>query len=411
MQQAATDQPAAAVDRQRQLRSSAVGRELSLLTPRHRQDLHLADELVLIWDVIVCLVAALLDEADERPWTDRAESALQEVLGPDFLSEETIGAKIEPALNYFLEHGETAIADWTKHVQQEGWRQFLERLLGAAIYTRMVRAFRSDVAVISLGLRRASRALMPFIVAFDDVTAPLSDEQKASLSQLSPSGFMALVVSLDSALEKALIHALPDQLLAMRPGEGEALTLETIEESISRLRDVVSGRSRTVLADISSQLSRKVQGAKDAMFYSADGVSQAANSLVELIDRLLRQAFTEADVIAWSTTHFQKDARMFHQGRPTTRAKALCFVYAGLDVPEPPSVLHELVASGIVATRRQLEKLKHADLGTDEERDLLAAYLNSVDGFLTLVVGLGWAAAPEEKLETLKVRLGSARAA
>lgn len=167
----------------------------------------------------------------------------------------------------------------------------------------------------------------------------------------------------------------------------------------------------TSAINISSQLSRKVQGAKDAMSYSVDGVSQAANSLVELIDRLLRQAFTEADVIAWSTTHFPDDARMFHQGRPTTRAKALCFVYAGLDVPEPPSVLHELVASGIVATRRRLEKLKHADLGTDEERDLLAAYLNSVEGFLTLVVGLGWAAAPEEKLETLKVRLGSTKAA
>ena len=102
---------------------------------------------------------------------------------------------------------------------------------------------------------------------------------------------------------------------------------------------------------------------------------------------------------------------MFHQGRPTTRAKALCYVFAGLDVPEPPSVLHEMVASGIVATRRQLERLKHFDLGTDEERELLAAYLNSVEGFLTLVVGLGWAAVPDEKLENLKVRLKSAKAA
>lgn len=248
MQQSTTDQPE--VDRHRQLGSSAVGKELSLLTPRHRHDLHIPDELVLIWDVVICLVAALLDEADERPWTERAESALREVLGPDFLSDETIGAKIEPALNYFVEHGETAIADWTNHIQQEGWQRFLERLLGAAIYTRLVRAFRSDVAVISLGLRRASRALMPFIIAFDDVTAPLSYEQKVSLSQLAPSGFMSLVVSLDSALEKALVHALPDQLFAMRPDEAEALTLKTIEESITSLRDVVSGRSRTVLADI-----------------------------------------------------------------------------------------------------------------------------------------------------------------
>ena len=147
------------------------------------------------------------------------------------------------------------------------------------------------------------------------------------------------------------------------------------------------------------------------MTYSVDGVSQAANSLVEFIDRLLRQAFSEADVVSWSNTHFPGDKRMFHQGRPTARAKALCFVYAGLDVPEPPSVLHELVASGVVATRRQLEKLKHADLGTDEERQLLAAHLNGIEGFLTLVVGLGWAAVPDEKLETLKVRLGPAKAA
>jgi hypothetical protein len=407
--EALSDHPEPAADHQRQIRTSALGKELSLLTSRHRQELHIADEAVLLWDIVVCLVAALLDETDKRPWTDRAESALENVLGPTFLSGEAITAKIEPALNYLVEHGETAIADWTKRIQQVGWQQFLERLLGAATYVRLVRAFRTDLAVISLGLRRASRAIMPFIVAFEDVTAPLSDEQKAAMSQLAPSGFMSLVVSLDSALEKAIVHALPAQLFAVRPDEAQALSLETIHDSLTTLRDVVSGRSRTVLADISSQLSRKVQGAKDAMSYSADGVSQAANSLVELIDRLLRQAFAEADVATWSNRHFPGDARMFHNNRPTARAKALCFVYAGLDVPEPPSVFHELVASGVVATRRQLEKLKHADLGTDEERDLLTAYLSSVEGFLTLVVGLSWAAAPDEKLETLRVRLGPAK--
>jgi hypothetical protein len=44
-------------------------------------------------------------------------------------------------------------------------------------------------------------------------------------------------------------------------------------------------------------LSRKIQGARDALTYSADPVSQAASSLIEMIDRLLRTAFNEAEVL------------------------------------------------------------------------------------------------------------------
>jgi hypothetical protein len=48
---------------------------------------------------------------------------------------------------------------------------------------------------------------------------------------------------------------------------------------------------------------------------------------------------------------------------------------------QPPGVAHSTLAraSGIVAIRRKLERLKHADLGTEEERRLLAAHLNGIE--------------------------------
>jgi len=90
--------------------------------------------------------------------------------------------------------------------------------------------------------------------------------------------------------------------------------------------------------------------------------------------------------------------------RPTKRAQSLCFAHAGLAVDQP-SALHELAAEAIVTTRTQLQKLKHDDRGTSEEIEELQRYLAAIEGYLTLVIGFVWAAAPSSSIDQFRSRL------
>ncbi|MFF4647161.1 hypothetical protein [Streptomyces sp. NPDC001389] len=116
-----------------------------------------------------------------------------------------------------------------------------------------------------------------------------------------------------------------------------------------------------------SQLVRKIRGAKDALTHSEDGISQAANLLIEVIDRIMREAFTKEDVMAWVEANlpdepgltFEKDDTVL----PNKRAEALCFVYRRgptareaneYDSGQGPSLIHDVLAvlpRVIVATR------------------------------------------------------------
>jgi hypothetical protein len=54
---------------------------------------------------------------------------------------------------------------------------------------------------------------------------------------------------------------------------------------------------------------------------SDDGASQAANSLVEFIDRLLRQAFGDAFVLEWTAKYYPAETKMTFVDNQGTRVR------------------------------------------------------------------------------------------
>jgi hypothetical protein len=178
----------------------------------------------------------------------------------------------------------------------------------------------------------------------------------------------------------------------------------------------VSDESLQYAEELSETIVRKLRGARHAVENSPDPVSQAANSLIELIDRMLRGAFSDEEVLAWVAEHVPERKGMTHAPpnatgpRPTRRARALCFSYAGGAVLEN-SMLHEAAAVVLVQMHQLLEGLKHADRGTDEERAELLNFIASVESYVLLVCRVGWTMCNEADLARVRARLGGAVAA
>jgi hypothetical protein len=88
---------------------------------------------------------------------------------------------------------------------------------------------------------------------------------------------------------------------------------------------------------------------------------------------------------------------------PTKLAEALCFAYAGGEVTDR-SLFHEAAAAALVSARRQLEGLKHADVGSEDEHRRLLDRIATVEGFVVFVTRVGWIGVPDEVMERLRLR-------
>lgn len=385
--------------------TSALARELASLPPKLRTTLRIPDAALLLVDGIVTAAQVLTDDGDPREWQDRLSDVIRRFTTP------MAQGDLDDAVAYLATFSETDLPDWIKDLNQPGVQAYLLRLLGAARYDRLKKALQADGAVVTVAVRRGIRAAMPFAVALDDLAAALTPAQVAALTPVDRAvgTLLSVVLELDDSLDKVIDKGLPLELARARADEANALKVDDLAAFAAELRAVVTGRSRSIVQELSAMLSRKVQGARDALVYSADPVSQAASSLIELLDRLLRLAFDDAQVLGWVDTNYASENGMtfIDRGgavRPTKRAQALCFVYAGQPVSQR-SVLHELAAVSIVATRARLQQLKHADTGSAEEMQQLIEAMAAVEGFVVVAIGVAWAAAPQEQLETLRARL------
>ncbi len=99
-------------------------------------------------------------------------------------------------------------------------------------------------------------------------------------------------------------HGVPLAMATSRTEELRHLVVQDWAALMDELRQVVSTQAQVRVLQANSMLARKMQGARDALEHSADPVSQAANSLIELIDRLLRQSFPEPAVLDWVRTKY-----------------------------------------------------------------------------------------------------------
>ena len=361
---------------------SEVVRELRRLPVRVQRALGVEDWMLEILDACIQATFVLTDAADTRSLEERIDSI--RLLFPAGSPE--MSPELARLLDELPETVENLTAEqlprWAKRMGEDGhWRRFARKLLGAKAYDRLSRAVRTDTRIIMQGLRGLIERGQPYAAAFDDLVSVLTIDQIRKLENL-PGGVIAsalrLVVALDSVLEDWIASEF-DWTVWNAFGERIDDSFD-VSAVLDHLRPLISEPLQAELADLNERLVRKLRGAKTALETSDDGVSQAANSLIELIDRLLRTAFTDTEVLAWLTaTGRTAEIRCDDTGqtRPTKKGQALCFIYGAVE-SEQPSGAHEAAAVAIVSVRNGLQKLKHADTGADTERDEMLKYLLSL---------------------------------
>ncbi len=382
---------------------SALADALRGVNPRARALFGISDSVIVILEMIIILLRRLLDDADGRPWSERVAGVELELPTLD-------EARVESALEFIGGLTERDLEKWMKRVTTPQGRLVLRRLIGAAACDRVERALREDGAVLVIGMRRAFRAVLPTAVALDDCTSVLSRGQLEECGGLSlvEHSALNLAYQLDKYFDKLLDMNLPLDDVPVRPDETRALPAD-IDTLAAQLRVLVSNDSQGKIAELSEALARKMTGAQDARARSVDGACQAANSLIEFIDRLLRQAFSESFVLEWLAQSYPDGKDLIYQDkytgkpRPSKRGQALCFAHGGQPV-EKESVFHMLSAAGINETRGRLQKIKHNDSGKLEELVAIEDLIRSVEGFFIFAIRVGWAGLSNERLDDLRKR-------
>ncbi|MPY36732.1 hypothetical protein FNH09_37595 [Streptomyces adustus] len=351
----------------------------------------------MITETVVVIAKVLTDPNDQRPWQEKIEDCFPD--GGEALSQTLL------SLGDDFEAEKTKA--WLEQFNGQTYQKFAEKLLGAAQYRLLIEAFKEDAAALVLALRRAARALMPFAIAWRDATTLVSQNQikPASRAQLLTFNTVDLMVSLDKFMGEKLFASLPMSLTGATEADLASWSKDQVDDLVADFRALVTEASTRRVERANSALVRKIRGARDALRYSEDGVSQAANSLIELLDRIMREAFPPSVVLAWADENLPDEPEMTHinkQGvrQPTKRAEALCFVYGGGSVDAlrienqyddgvGPSVFHDILARVLVSARNKLQKLKHTDGGTPEEREQLSSLLAALEGGLMLGLSIG----------------------
>ncbi|MFE1076047.1 hypothetical protein ACFW5W_33160 [Streptomyces sp. NPDC058783] len=358
--------------------------------------MRISESAIVVTESVVVIAKALIDLSDPRPWQEKIETCF-----PDD------GEALTKVVTSFLEEFDGDRAKrWIEQFNGDSYRRFVEKLLGAAQYRLFIEAFKEDAASLALAFRRAARALMPFAIAWSDATTLVSRNQikPANRAQLLAFNAIEMMVSLDIFMGERVLASLPMTLTGATDADLESWSKDEVGDLVTEFRARVTEASTRRVERANSALVRKIRGARDALRYSEDGVSQAANSLIELLDRIMREAFSPGIVLAWVDANLPDEPDLSHVKdgvrQPTKRAEALCFVYGGgpvdaaraetqYDDGTGPSVMHDILARVLVSARNKLQKLKHADSGTSAEREQLASVLSALEGALMLGLSIG----------------------
>ncbi|MFF3242300.1 hypothetical protein ACFYWY_00880 [Streptomyces sp. NPDC002870] len=373
------------------------------LNPSLLSTLRIDEATILAAEVAVSICKLLTDSDNSQPWMERIEKYFEDA------DTSALEEGFEGMVKDFQD-GKSKI--WVEKYKNDGYRDFALRLLGAARYRLLIQALKEDVAVAALALRRIVRGAMPFAVAWSDSVGTLTKDQLKAKSKadFAALNVVHLVISLDGLLGEKVLAKLPMEVTAATNSDVTAWKMEGAADLVSQFRSLVAEASAKRVERANSPLIRKIKGARAALTYSEDGTSQAANSLIELIDRIMGEAYPPHAVLEWvdanlpnepELTHFDKDQKR----KPTKYGEALCFVYGGGSVLRPatehdesegPSLIHEMIARAVVSTRNRLQKIKHADTGSPEEREQLLTLFTALEGALMLGLSIGKASAPFE---------------
>lgn len=384
---------------------SRLAADAARLPIRVRLALGIDDYVIALLDSLVTL-CAIVEEDTGIPLLERLEAAEVE-----FPAVEGTVDWITDGLNHLS--GPT-LADWADKLSKPDRRKVLNRALGTATYNTLREGLREDARIVLTAIHRGTEFFQPWAVVIDDAISTLTADQRRELAaeRLAGMPLIEVVISIDALVGTTL----QDDLRLSRPGANRARPMVASEVEVvkDQVRAVVRTRSDENMTRLSRVLLRKIRGARDALQYSEDGVSQAANSLVELIDRLVRESFSEEEVLRWldengldPRDHLYPDP----SGRqhPTKRAQLLCLAWAGGPVRADPEAfdIQKLAAFALLNVRNQLQKLKHADEAIEEEMAMLYSLLNVIEGTTTLIVRGCWALAEPARLGELRSRLSA----
>lgn len=395
------------VEAERAELDSALARELLALHPRLRNRLGLTDAVIAILDGALVMLRMMLDDSDNRSLDERLEDLAERLASvfPTGLTEEEVTAFelwIETRLS-------TELPRWLKYFATPQGRSFWVRLLGRARVDRHRAALIDDGALLVVGARRLLRWGMPVAVALDDCIRVLPPSKRTMAPELTPfeKGLLEAAVALDGLLDQLVEkQGMTLDGLPVRETELTALQMD-MHDLAQQLHAALAVESLRAIEEVDAVLARKLRGFEDALERSADGASQASGSLVEFVDRLLRTVFTSDFVLEWVDAHAPNDEGMTYtreQKRlPTKQAQALCFLSAGR-APAGDGKLERLLAASLRDARTELQKIKHADLGTPEEADEVRRLSHAIKGFFVYAIRTSWASAGSDNLADLRAR-------
>ncbi|MFF8646436.1 hypothetical protein [Streptomyces sp. NPDC015345] len=237
------------------------------LDPALLAALNVDQSVVVLTETLVTVCKALTDSDDSRPRHQRLEDCLTSFDEDRFRE---IFTACEEQLKV------DGPKHWVDKFKNESYKGFAERLLGAAQYRLLVIALNKDAAVVALAVRRGVRALAPFAVAWNDALSLTSKSQlkAASMTELLAVNAIQLVISLDDFLGAKVLAALPMETTAATSSDLAAWAPDGPDFLAAQCRNLVTEASARRVERANSPLVRKIRGARDALKYSEDGVSQ-----------------------------------------------------------------------------------------------------------------------------------------
>ncbi|MEU6248183.1 hypothetical protein [Glycomyces sp. NPDC047010] len=369
--------------------------ELRELDSMRFKAMRVCNEALLIIEALV-VGCRILDAGDDLDtWYDRLDEATREPHAQAALKAALLKVDV------FLQDGLSALIE---RIDTPATKRYHRRLLGAARYDRLAEAVADDLAAVLRALKRAIEFIKPLAVALQDAAQIISEKkiEQSGLSLLFSRPLLEMLTQLDAGLDH-LLDVLADGRFDFKVDQPpEGASPDEVTELMTALREWLSEDLRVRVTKLNKVLERKYVGASEALAMSCDGPSQASNSLVELIDRLLRGVADKEQVLAWADAHYPvpltKSSFVTTAGEvlPTKRTEALFLVYGGGHVDEIQP-LNELVATAIAETRAQLQAVKHADEDLELARAQVEQGLGAVRGALSIALRLAGPLLTEEK--------------
>lgn len=308
-------------------------------------------------------VRAMVEQFDKN---NMAASVQQSVLG-------SMEAISRTALGNSMLTGELS-AQWAKVHALDMLHQVDVSQLGA-LRVGLVGNIASITKVA--GLVESRNSLLARLAPILDVARPVVLATRAweDVLQVTPRHDPSLYLPRFDVAGKATGWAIQAGIALTEKDNGRVVSMEA-ETAVALGPAEASAELRLRLTGISPALRDKLDGAWERLMDGgADATSQAANSLMELVDWTLRFLAPDADVLAWHTAE-RRPAKELHESRPTRQLRVR---FAVRNQPEKNSTI-DLYLKAIQGLVDAIQGAKHGH-GQDNRRGLIPVAM-TVEGFL-----------------------------